>query len=305
MSLSFCVLASGSSGNCTVLICEGNGQRTCVMIDAGLSPRATARRLKPLGLGLSDLSLALLTHLDKDHLHPGWRKAIKRFNLNLRLHIHERHRRAAWQAGWSARCVDLFNGSIDLNGCARVKSLMLAHDDLGSVGFVIEHACMRLGYATDLGRVPPSMLRHFVDLDALAIESNYDRGMQLASARPAFLKRRIMGGMGHLSNEQALEAVRQIDGCSRLSHIVLLHLSRHCNDPALVQQLYSTRAPYLVDRLTITNQYRPSPLLRIDPARAAAYHNRVGRAEQMSLFDLIKGGVGAESAAASGAAAVA
>ena len=56
MSLSFCVLASGSSGNCTLLICEGSGQRQCVLIDAGLSPRQTAKRLRPLGLNVRDLS---------------------------------------------------------------------------------------------------------------------------------------------------------------------------------------------------------------------------------------------------------
>ncbi|MCI0363422.1 MAG: MBL fold metallo-hydrolase [Phycisphaerales bacterium] len=293
MSLSFCVLGSGSSGNCTALLCEGNGQRRCMLIDAGLSPRATARRLRALGVQLRDVTAILLTHLDQDHFRPSWLKAIRRHRLSARLHIHRHHRNAAWRMGLSARGVEVFDGVMNVDGCARITSVMLAHDDLGSVGYVIEHAGMRLGYATDLGRVPSTMLKHFVDLDALAIESNYDRNMQLCSARPAFLKRRIMGGAGHLSNEQALEAVRLIDARSALSHIALLHLSRDCNDPALVHKLYTQRAPHLVDRLTITHQYQPSPLLRVQPRRQRATLGVSQSIRQLSLFDEIAGSIAA------------
>ncbi len=88
--------------------------------------------------------------------------------------------------------------------------------------------------------------------------------MQVASPRPPALKSRIMGGLGHLSNEQSFDAVRSIAATCDLRHIVLLHLSRHCNDPALVHRLYAERAPHLLSRLTITNQWEPTPLLNVD-----------------------------------------
>jgi phosphoribosyl 1,2-cyclic phosphodiesterase len=253
-----------------------------MLIDAGLSPRLTARRLKAFGVSLHDLDAILLTHLDSDHFHRGWLRAIERFGLRLRIRIHHRHRSAAWRTGVSMRHAELFREGVGLDGCAHATSVLLAHDDCGSVGYVIEHASLRLGYATDLGCVSPSLLREFVDLDALAIESNYDRQMQVRSARPWFLKRRIMGGAGHLSNQQCLEAVRKIDERSRLAHVALLHLSRQCNDPELVRQLYAREAPHLVDRLTITSQRHPSPLLRVEPgmARRAAPKPAV----QMLLF---------------------
>ena len=107
----------------------------------------------------------------------------------------------------------------------------------------------------------------FVDLHALALESNYDRRMQLESDRPWFLKRRIMDGLGHLSNEQALEAIEHIESQSHLSRIALLHISRHCNCPNLLRELYVKRAPHLVDRLTLSHHAEPTPLLEVVPGQ--------------------------------------
>lgn len=274
MSIAFCVLASGSSGNCTLVVAgdqapvRGALTRRCVLIDAGLSPRATKRRLEPLGFRLRDIGAIVLTHLDHDHFYRGWLKAIQR--LGIHVYIHHRHRNAAWETGLSARCVSLVHGSTALDCGPCLHPVLLAHDHLGSTGFVIEHGGMRLGYATDLGRVPQSMLDHFTRLHALAIESNYDRQMQEESGRPWFLKRRIMGGAGHLSNQQALEAVRHIAARSPLSHIVLLHLSRECNCRRLVRQMYATHAAHLLDRLTIAHQDRSTEMLRVSVGTVGA-----------------------------------
>lgn len=264
MSLSFCVLGSGSGGNSTLVICGPPGDasvRKCFLVDCGLSPRATAKRMAPLGVTLDEISAILLTHFDTDHFYPGWLKMIQKRNLPV--HAHKRHRNAAWAAGLTAREVSLFNGSLDLDCGVQASTMLMAHDDLGSVSFVLDHAGCRLGYATDVGCVPKSLFDHFSGLHALAIESNYDREMQLASGRPIYLKRRIMGGSGHLSNVQSLEAVRLIADASPLSHIALLHLSRQCNDPDLVRELYLQYAPDLLDRLTITEQFEASPLLEV------------------------------------------
>jgi phosphoribosyl 1,2-cyclic phosphodiesterase len=148
--------------------------------------------------------------------------------------------------------------------------LRLAHDELGSHGFVIEGGGCRLGYATDLGRVPDRLLEHFRDLDVLALESNYDRQMELNSARPFFLKKRIMGGAGHLSNEQAFEAVRRIlddhqaRGGRLPRHIVLLHRSRECNCPKLLRRYFEQDAR-IAPRLTLAEQFERTQWLKIRP----------------------------------------
>lgn len=276
MSLSFSVLGSGSAGNCTLLVLDGPRQPWHVLIDAGLSPRETLRRLRPLGVSGADISEILLTHPDCDHLHPGWRKAARRNGIRWRLS--RRHLRPALGAGLAADLAEPFDGTFSLGPRTVVEPLWLPHDELGSVGFLIDHGGIRLGFATDLGRVPETLPQRFAGVSALAIESNYDRSMQMGSHRPAFLKRRIMGGLGHLSNQQALEAVLAVDANSEVDHIVLLHLSRQCNDPRLIRGLFARAAPHLLGKISITSQYQPTGLLHLgSPATTSAYPPTLAR----------------------------
>jgi phosphoribosyl 1,2-cyclic phosphodiesterase len=259
MSIEMAVLGSGSAGNSTLLRFTGNGAVHHGLIDAGLSPRETAKRLAGFGMQLRDIEFILLTHLDSDHFREGWPSACERHCI--RMHAHRRHARQtrAWLG--MARQLEPFDGSFRLLDSIEVHPVLLAHDNLGTVGYVIEHAGARLGFATDLGRVPSALYDAFIDLDLLAIESNHDRDMQLRSNRPPFLKARIMGGSGHLSNEQSLEAVERIAQRSRLRHIVLLHLSRECNCPTMVADLYRQRAARLAELLTVSRQNEPTPLM--------------------------------------------
>ena len=264
MTISFCVLGSGSGGNCTLLRLSGGGGCRHMLIDAGLSPRKTAARLTGLGVCLEQIDDVLLTHVDTDHLHSGWIDAEEPPPVTWR--AHHRHLGRVLQAGIPMSRTAAFDDSLELDALTRVETTMLPHDQLGSTGFVIDHAGVRLGFATDLGRVDESLVNRFVRLDALAIESNYDPALQRVSARPDALKRRIMGGLGHLSNEQALEAVLRIDQAGHLAHVVLLHLSRQCNSPRIISRLYADRAPHLLGRLRITNQREPTPLMHVAPA---------------------------------------
>ncbi len=279
MAISFCVLGSGSGGNCTLLRLDTDGGHRHVLIDAGLSPRKTTARLAPLGVAPEDITDVLLTHVDTDHLHRGWVDASDPPPFTWR--AHHRHIRRVIQAGVPAHRTEPFDAVIELGDETRVETTVLPHDHLGSTGFVIDHRGARLGFATDLGRATTSMLDCFTRLDALAIESNYDPALQLASARPASLKQRIMGGLGHLSNTQALEAILRIDRAGTLRHVVLLHLSRQCNDSGLVLALYAERAPHLLERLTVTNQHVPTPMLHVTPGA----DRPVAIGQQLSFLD--------------------
>ena len=269
--MSLAILGSGSAGNCSLLTLNTSADEAVhVLIDAGLSPRETACRLGAFSRSIDDISDILVTHFDTDHFHPGWRAKLQTAAISV--HAHRRHRNPAGRAMLPRGVLHLYDDgpALSRSAATSIESLLLAHDDLGTVGFVIEHGGARLGFATDLGRVPLSLHERFVNLDALALESNYDGPMQAGSARPAFLKRRIMGGAGHLSNEQALDAVRSIASRSALQHIALLHLSRQCNCPRLVRSLYEAHARHLLDRLTITTQHQPTSQLRIVAARTRA-----------------------------------
>ena len=254
--IAFAVLGSGSRGNASVVRC---GDR-CLLVDCGLSPKATRERLATLGLTVGDVTDILVTHFDSDHFYARWGKVAAHEGITI--HLHERHRGRALQRDVPGGVMHLFDDAFELDS-VWVNPLRLAHDQLGSVGFVIEHDGCRLGWATDLGRVPKALIRHFERLHALAIESNYDPGMQQRSGRPKMLIDRIMSGRGHLSNEQSLDAVRAIAATSALESVVTLHLSEQCNDPRLVRRGYADRAPDLLDALTISNQRVPTSMIEV------------------------------------------
>lgn len=252
----FCVLGSGSSGNCSILKLTSGW----VMVDCGFSMKQTKQRMKIHGVTLANIQDIFLTHLDRDHFNPAWCKTIKIHGI--RVHMHERHVPRAKNHGLSIENIVPFKKEVSL-GCTHVEIVQVEHDALGTMSFIFDNGKQRLGFATDLGHVPPYLLERFINLDIVAFESNYDPSMQLASNRPEFLKDRIMGGGGHLSNGQSCEAVRQIATQSPLTHIVLLHLSRQCNEPRLIRELFETQLPHLASKLTVSSQNQPTGMLRV------------------------------------------
>ena len=258
-SISFCVLGSGSGGNCTVLKVD----EELFLIDAGLSIKQTRLRMEAVGLSIHNVRGLFVTHMDRDHFGTSWPGHVQR--MGLKVHVGPSHMDTACRFGVPTSLLEIAGESPETRTGMSVRRIDVAHDDSGCSAFIFEHQDCRLGWATDLGHVPDHLLEAFVDLDALAFESNYDRDMQEASGRPAFLKERIMGGRGHLSNRESLAAIRTIDAGSRLQHIVLLHLSRQCNCPDRVHSLWKDHGGDMADRITITNQHAPTPMLHVTP----------------------------------------
>jgi phosphoribosyl 1,2-cyclic phosphodiesterase len=258
MSLEICVLASGSAGNAAIL----RSPAGILLIDAGIGPRTLAKRLDGTGVRLGEIAALCLTHLDNDHFSARWVATLRRLNIPIYCHADKADALAS-SAPDLAPLIRPFHADafspIDGLTC---EPIHFAHDQLGSHGFVVDGFGYRIGYATDLGHVPAYFFDRFRDLDCIALEANYDPQMQIESARPLFLKRRIMGGRGHLSNVQALAAIRKLlDRNRRLpDHIVLLHRSQECNCPDLVRQLFSTDRR-IASRLTLAQQHERSAWL--------------------------------------------
>lgn len=251
------VLASSSSGNCSTLIHGEGGTRRVTLIDAGLSPRRTNRLLGAMGLSLDHVDDVLFTHLDTDHCHVGWVAGLPRHTT---VHVHQRHVKRGMRSNLLARRTEVFAGGFSLPAGVRIEPVLLAHDDLGAAAFRMEFGTesgtRSLGYATDLGHVPAGLVELLRGVDVLAIESNYCPVMQESSDRPEFLKRRIMDGSGHLSNQQSAAAVRAI---APTHHVLLLHLSRQCNTPELAAAGHAG-APYA---LTVAHHEVPTRPVRV------------------------------------------
>lgn len=252
------VLASGSGGNCSVLM-RPSRDPSCTrpelwLLDAGLSPRRTRAALEQIGLDFADVRGLLITHLDHDHYHGGWCEALPSRTRVLMHVAHRDFRRSGFRI---PAHTEGFEDAFELAPGLHVRPWLGQHDDEGVCAFRIDmhdtgdarHAS--LGFATDLGRIEPALIELFEGVGVLAIESNYCPDMQMASNRPDFLKRRIMGGSGHLSNHQAAAAVLRIQPTQ---HVIFLHLSRECNEPAIVCAMHEG-SDY---EFTIADQFVPT-----------------------------------------------
>lgn len=246
------VLASGSRGNATLVRLHRDNM--LVLIDAGLSPRRTKLALESRGLAYSALQHVILTHDDGDHLHTGWIRAMRSWSFVL--HVHANHVNALQRRGVDTGRMVIMSHRHELSEHTHIEPHLVPHDDAGTAAFVLIHDGVRLGWATDLGHVEDTLISHFSDVDALAIESNYDRDMQLGSDRPAFLIDRIMGGRGHLSNRQAIDAIERIAAVASLQHIVLLHLSEQCNCPDVVAAKWKAIGTDWSRRMRIATQHQ-------------------------------------------------
>ncbi len=305
-----CVLGSGSRANCAALHTRSaDGRDAVCLFDLGFSPRMTQRLLERVGLSLEMVTAVLLTHLDADHCHPGWNGVERKDGCGLpagaSLFLHEGHLQRAYARGLNGGRLSPFAGEsgVGKGGVGRgekgrtggsfvacgvagliVHPLMVSHDELGAAVFRVQvgegDGAPALGYATDLGRVTGELIDHlgcegaYGGVDALVIESNYCPKLQLASDRPEFLKRRVMGGSGHLSNHESLSAIEAI---APREHVVLLHLSQQCNDPALVAALHEG-CDYT---LTISTQDEPT---RWVPVRRSERARVVMKGRQMGLW---------------------
>ena len=269
-----CVLASGSSGNCSILALRRGNIVRLVLFDLGLSPRRTFRMLAEMGYRPDQIDDAIVTHLDADHFQHSWLTALP---PHVRVRMHERHEHELLAMGTNpaaARIHTFDHDPFEIDEGVTVRPLLMSHDQAGVATFRIDMPGLggragSLGFCTDLGHVTADLVSHLRadhdresrdgrggGVDVLAIESNYCPKLQLASDRPQFLKNRIMGGSGHLSNHQALEAIRAV---APREHVVLLHLSRQCNDPALVADMHAG-SDYA---LTISSQSTPTRWIRI------------------------------------------
>jgi len=223
MSFQFCVLGSGSSGN-SVAVWD---DESLFLIDAGFSCKETVRRLELTGLDASQLDAILISHEHSDHIN-GARVLHKRFfpRVLSTEPVHE------WLDLKYAVITEpvLEPGKIEKIGNFKITPFEVPHDASQTVGFKIQNNGKKLVVATDLGHVTARLRQKFQDADALILESNHDVQMLKDGKYPYFLKKRILGKQGHLSNEQSAEVLANAIS-EKTRHISLAHLSQDNNLP--------------------------------------------------------------------------
>ncbi|HDZ20740.1 hypothetical protein LCGC14_0431670 [marine sediment metagenome] len=218
-------LQSGSNGNCYVV--EGGGVR--VLVDAGLSGREARRRLASVGRDIDDTDALLVSHDHSDHSRCA---GIYHRMFGVEIHATAGTMRTASRKLSLGRLgpVRRFPPGRDLHiGELRVETIPTPHDGTDPVSFVFDDGRRRLGILTDLGHVFDGLADLIASLDAVIIESNYDERMLETGPYPRFLKRRIRGRGGHISNIESARLIDQAGG--RLTWACLAHLSQTNNSP--------------------------------------------------------------------------
>lgn len=221
-----CSIASGSSGNCIYIGSDNHH----ILIDAGISGKRVEAGLKDLGLSGSDLDGILLTHEHSDHIKglgviarkyglpiyatPGTVAAVKsmsglgKIDAGLFVEIH---------------------GDQDFQiGDLAISPFYISHDAAEPVAYRVACGEKKMAVATDLGVYTDYTVEHLKGLDALLLEANHDIHMLQVGGYPYYLKQRISGDLGHLSNETAGKLLCEVLH-DDLKAIMLGHLSKENN----------------------------------------------------------------------------
>jgi len=218
--ISFINVGSGSKGNATLIFDE----KTLIQIDMGLSLKRVSAALNVIGKQREDIQGVLITHEHCDHV-----SSLVRYKGKTPIYASE------GTVGYAGH-IFFAEDSFEI-GTLTIIPLRTSHDAKNPHGFVIFSGKSRLVYLTDTGYIPDETLPYLENADYYIIESNHDLKMLMKSNRPASLKRRIKGDLGHLSNVDSAIYMSESIGPNTKA-LYLAHLSEECNEEEIALESY-------------------------------------------------------------------
>lgn len=222
----FCSIASGSSGNCTYVGTE----ETHMLVDAGISGKRIEAGLNSLDLTARDLDGILITHEHSDHI-SGLGVMARKYEIPV--YATKGTIEAMISSGKIGKVPEGIFREIKedapfLIKDLRINAFSIPHDAAQPVGYRLENGEKSVGIATDLGKYTEYIIEHLKNLDALLLEANHDIRMLEVGRYPYYLKQRILGDRGHLSNENAGRLLCELLH-DNLKAVFLGHLSKENN----------------------------------------------------------------------------
>ena len=246
-------IASGSKGNCTIVLCEN----TNIIIDMGISYLTLKKSLEENSLSFENFSGILVTHCHKDHT-KGLASLVSKTNLPV--YIPETMYDSLKEYVPYAKC-NFIDDEFEIND-VKIELIHTSHDAPSSVGFIINHCEKSLVYVTDTGYINRKYLAKMVNKDAYIIESNHDEIMLMDGPYPRFLKERVISDKGHLSNKTTAKYLKKIIG-SNTKNILLAHLSEKNNTEELALQAMHDEGLDEKVNIMIARQYEESNMIEV------------------------------------------
>ncbi|MDR3194678.1 MAG: MBL fold metallo-hydrolase [Tannerella sp.] len=238
MKLLFLSLASGSSGNCYYLGTSGYG----ILIDAGIGVRTIRKVLREKGIDFETIMAVLITHDHADHIKAAGCLGEKyRIPVYTTEGVHDgidRSRYVEETLYQSRRTIE--KGVPFPIRDFRIEAFEVSHDSSDCVGYQIEFDGQRFTIATDVGFISDTVSSYLCRANHLVLEANYDEEMLRSGNYPDFLKERVAGQTGHLSNHAAADFLA-VHYRPHLRNIWLCHLSRENNHPELAGKTVDLR----------------------------------------------------------------
>jgi phosphoribosyl 1,2-cyclic phosphodiesterase len=235
IGLRISILASGSSGNITLL----ETSRTRLLVDAGLGKRETLARLAAIEHDIDHLDGILITHEHNDHC-GGLPQMLGLWKAPL--YVTEPTMEALHQAlpdtlGKRLRGVETIHaGERFCVGDIEIHAFRIPHDAADPIGFTFRVDGLKMSLVTDLGYLPELVKVHLRDSDCLMMESNHDLDMLKVGPYPWVVKQRVLSRTGHLSNHAVSEYLADPDGFDgRARYLVMAHVSAENNNPHLAR----------------------------------------------------------------------
>ena len=226
-------IASGSSGNCIYV----GSDETHILIDAGISNKRIEKGLNEIGVTGNDLDGILITHEHSDHI-KGLGVLARKYGTPI-YSTKETLEEIGNVKSLGDYPRELFRPichDVDFYiGDLEIKPFRIDHDAANPVAYRVSHERKSVAVATDMGHYDQYVIDHLKDLDALLLEANHDVNMLETGPYPYYLKRRILGDHGHLSNENAGRLLNYILN-DKLKYVLLGHLSKENNYEALAYE---------------------------------------------------------------------
>lgn len=251
--LKFQNLASGSKGNCAVVLC-GDIQ---LIIDAGIPYTTLKRKLEEKNLEFSSFSGILITHCHSDHI-KGLEGILKHTKLKVLMP----------QKMYSDfKDIVPIERVLFLEDRNRLKEIEIdliytSHDTTCSVGYLITYQKKSLVYITDTGYINRKYLDQLKNKNIYFIESNHDEEMLMNGPYPPFLKQRVISDRGHLSNSTTAEYLKQLVG-ENTKYVFLAHISEKNNTEDLAYQTTKNQLESQKVEIMIARQQESSPLIEV------------------------------------------